>query len=103
MRFVIPLKLYYCGSCHEKGAKGFLPMRKDQEEKTKNPKNPLRHELETYEKQGVELRLDGQPGTPKTISRACRIAEEGNYMRDYIYNEAGDVKELSFDFVKKRK
>ena len=48
------------------------------------PKNPLRTELEELKKQGVELLLDGQPGTPKRISRACKIAEEGDYMRDYI-------------------
>lgn len=78
-------------------------MKKDKEEKIKNPKSPLRYELESYEKQGVELWLDGQPGTPKSITRACRIAEEGDYMRDYICNEVGDVKEISFDFVKKRK
>lgn len=75
-------------------------MKKDSAEKAKNP---LRWELETYEKQGVELQLDGQLSTPKSISRACRIAEEGNYMRDYICNEDGDVKKISFDFVEKRK
>ena len=64
-------------------------------------KNNLRFQMGN-KKQGVELRLDGQPSTPKSISRACRIAEEGDYMRDYIWNEGGgNLKRISFDFVKK--
>lgn len=75
-------------------------MKKDSEGKQKNP---LRNELETYEKQGVELWLDGQPSTPKSICRAYKIAEEGNYMRDYVYDKGGGITDLSFNFVKKRK
>jgi len=67
------------------------------------PKNPLRAELEKLEKQGIELLLDGQPETPKRISRACKIAEEGDYMRDYICDKKGDVQQLNFTYVKKIK
>ena len=75
----------------------FLPMRVGQEKS----QNLLRHELEDYKKQGVELQLDGRPSTPKSITRACKIAEVGEYMRDYVYNGKGELKSLSFDFIKK--
>ena len=65
------------------------------------PKNPLRAELEELKKQGIELLLDGQPETPKRISRACKVAEEGDYMRDYILNKRGDIQQLNFNYVKK--
>lgn len=68
--------------------------------KTKKETNALRSELEAYRRQGVALRLDGQPGTPKSISKACMIAEEGSYMRDYIRNARGEVECIQFDFVK---
>ena len=65
------------------------------------PKNPLREELKELKKQGIELLLDGQPGTPKRISRACKVAEEGYYMRDYICDKRGEVQQLNFNYVKK--
>ena len=64
------------------------------------PKNPLRAELEELKKQGIELLLDGQPETPKKISRACRVAEDGNYMRDYICDKEGEIQQLNFNYVK---
>ena len=64
-------------------------------------KDPLRKELETLADCGIELLLDGQPGTPKKISRACKIAEDGGYMRDYICNGEGEVYQLNFNYVKK--
>ncbi|MCI5701022.1 MAG: hypothetical protein MR308_11695 [Lachnospiraceae bacterium] len=72
--------------------------------KKKNKKETcaLRSELEIYRRQGVELRLDGQPSTPKSISKACFIAEEGTYMRDYIRNESGEVECIQFDYVTNR-
>lgn len=74
-----------------------LPMKNGLEKR----KKPLRQELESYEEQGVELWLDGQPGSAKGITHACRIAEEGDYMRDYVYDRKGVLRSLSFDFVKK--
>lgn len=72
-------------------------MKKGSERRNK----PLRHELESYEKQGVELWLDGQPGSSKEIVQAYKIAEENDYMRDYVYDQKGGLKSLSFDRVKK--
>lgn len=57
-------------------------------------------ELETYRRQGIPLMLNGRPSTPSEIEQACSIAEEGVYMRDYVQNERGEVKELDFDFVR---
>lgn len=67
----------------------------------KKRKGPLRYELKSYEKQGVELWLDGQPGSLKSIVQACEIAEESDYMRDYVYDRKGVLKSLSFNRVKK--
>ena len=63
-------------------------------------KTSLRCELETYYNMGVPLFLNGRKSTPRRIERAYRIAENGQYMRDYIQDEKGSLKGLSFDFVK---
>ena len=55
----------------------------------------LYQELETYRNMGVPLYLNGRESTPKRIARAYRIAEEGDYMRDYIQDENGKVQGLS--------
>ena len=34
---------------------------------------------------------------------ACRIEEEGTYMRDYVQNERGKVERLEFDLIKLKK
>lgn len=68
----------------------------------KKARAPLREELRDLEKRGVELWLDGQPSTPKRICRACKVAEEGTYMRDYIRNQKGDVEHLEFNSVKNK-
>lgn len=86
--------LYLC----RKELYDFLPMKK----KNKKETEALRSELEIYKKPGVALWLDGQPGTPKSISKACVIAEEGTYMRDYIRNEEGELERIQFDFVTER-
>ena len=38
---------------------------------------PLKRELECYKEQGVALYLDGVPSTPKSIAKACTVAEGG--------------------------
>ena len=64
-------------------------------------------ELKGYRDSGTSLYLNGQPSSPKAIIKAhthvLRIAESGTYtyMRDYDENEAGEVKRLSFDLIKK--
>lgn len=68
----------------------------------KKEKERLRHELKAYQSQGIPLLLNGRKSTPKRIEKAYKIAEEGNYMRDYIQDEDGRIKGLSFDFVKNK-
>ena len=48
---------------------------------------PLKDELKDYRKQGVRLFLNGNPSTPKCIAKACMIAEDGCYMRDYTEDD----------------
>lgn len=79
-----------------KGAHIFLPMKKVSKKET----SALRSELEKYQKQGVKLWLDGQPGTPKSIAKAHLIAEEGTYMRDYVRDDTGEVANLYFNLVR---
>ena len=52
---------------------------------------PLKDELKDYRKQGVRLFLNGNPSTPKCIAKACMIAEDGGYMRDYTADEEGGL------------
>lgn len=70
------------------------------EKKKKKARKPLRMELECYESQGISLYLDGNPSTPKSIAKACQIAEGGVYMRDYTEDETGKIACVSFDFVR---
>ena len=44
--------------------------------------------------------MNGKKSTPKRIEKAYRIAEEGVYMRDYIQDDTGKLKGLSFDLVR---
>ena len=65
------------------------------QEKKKSAK-PLRRELELYRENGVSLYLNGAPSTPKKIAKACQIAENGVYMRDYTEDEDGHIACVSF-------
>ena len=69
------------------------------QEKKKSAK-PLRRELELYREKGISLYLDGSPSTPKKIAKACQIAENGGYMRDYTEDEEGHIACVSFDFIR---
>lgn len=59
----------------------------------------MRRELESYRAKGIELYLDGEPSSPKTIAKACTIAEGGGYMRDYTEDDKGQIARVSFDFI----
>lgn len=58
----------------------------------KREKGNLYRELEEYREMGIPLYLNGRESTPGRIARAYRIAEEGDYMRDYIQDEGGRFK-----------
>lgn len=62
----------------------------------------LREELAFYEKDGIILKLNGMPSNAQTIAKACTIAEEGSYMRDYVENENGRLIQLGFDWIQEK-
>ena len=56
-------------------------------------------ELEKYENRGVSIRLNNQPASPMQIVTAHMVKEENAYMRDYLCDDKGDVKELGFHSI----
>lgn len=57
----------------------------------------LFNELYQYEKQGVYMEMEGSPGQVRHRSCAAHMLRENTgYMRDYVLNENGDIKELYF-------
>ena len=58
-------------------------------------------ELEKYENRGVSIRLNNQPASPMQIVTAHMVKEENAYMRDYVWDDKGDVKEIVSATVKK--
>ncbi len=68
--------------------------------KKKKKDAKLCRELRAYEEAGVRLILDGHLSTASKIARAYTVHEEGTYMRDYIHDEEGEVREVIFDLVK---
>ena len=65
-------------------------------------RRPLEKELKSYREQGISLYLNGILSNPKTIAKACQIAEGGGYMRDYVEDEKGRIARVDFDFVKEK-
>lgn len=61
--------------------------------------NGFRKELDTYEKEGVPLWLDGMASTPEEIVKAHQIAEDVTYMRDYVQDADGRLSRLEFDRI----
>ncbi len=60
-------------------------------------------ELKDYEKRGVNMSINGLPASPMQIVQAHIVKEDSAYMRDYVLNEKGDIKELAFNDIKERK
>ena len=59
-------------------------------------RKPLEKELKSYREQGISLYLNGILSNPKTIAKACQIAEGGGYMRDYVEDEKGRIARVDF-------
>lgn len=57
-------------------------------------------ELEMYERSGVSMQLNNYPASPMQIVTAHMVKEEQAYMRDYVWDEKGHVKELLFHNIK---
>ncbi len=60
-------------------------------------------ELTEYEKSGVRMHMDGRLASPLQIVSAHMIRETNNYMRDYVMDENGKLKELDFYEVEEKK
>ena len=67
---------------------------------TKKEIKRLHRELKTYRREGIPLLLNGRQTTAKRIEEACQIAETGGYMRDYIQDDQGRLRGLSFDLIR---
>ena len=53
-------------------------------------------ELERYERNGVDISLDGYRASPLQIVTAHMTREEGTYMRDYDMSSDGNIAALRF-------
>ena len=56
-------------------------------------------ELERYERNGVDISLDGYRASPLQIVTAHMTREEGTYMRDYVMDVDGNIESLAFTDV----
>lgn len=56
----------------------------------------LMKELRSYEQEGMQLCLNGSPCASKDIVDACMIAEEQNYMRDFISDDSRHIRRINF-------
>ncbi len=57
-------------------------------------------ELEMYERSGVSMKLEDYPASPMQIVNAHMVKEEQTYMRDYVWDENGHMRELTFHDIK---
>lgn len=53
-------------------------------------------ELSEYERMGVRMKIDGHPASPLQIASEYAVKENLSYMRDYVADEEGKVKEVRF-------
>lgn len=56
----------------------------------------LMEELQKYEQEGLPLFLEGRPCESADIVRACILAEEQNYMRDFISDDSQKIQRINF-------
>lgn len=56
----------------------------------------LRRELQGYEKAGTQLFLGDHPSRADEIVSACLLAEESDYMRDFITDDQEHITEIHF-------
>jgi hypothetical protein len=56
-------------------------------------------ELEKFEHSGVSMRLNNYPASPMQIVTAHMVREESSYMRDYVWDDKGQVREVTFHSI----
>ena len=59
----------------------------------------LYEELEKYEHSGISMRLNDDPTSPMQIVTAHMVREESAYMRDYVWDDKGHVREVTFHSI----
>lgn len=62
----------------------------------------LQSELIEFQKRNVVLSLNGFKSSPQDIAKACAVAENGTYMRDYIEDD-GEIRQVDFIYVEETK
>ena len=61
---------------------------------------PLKKELKVYQKNGIQLFMDGKPSTPKDIAKACFFVYVCGYMFFYTEDETGRIARVDFDLIR---
>lgn len=56
-------------------------------------------ELTGYERKGIGISLNGLAASPMQVVQAHILRDNVTYMRDYVMDEVGDIKELCFTDV----
>lgn len=56
----------------------------------------LRRELQSYERAGTSLYLNGRKSRSDAIVHACMCSEDSGYMRDFISDETEHITEIHF-------
>lgn len=52
-------------------------------------------ELEKYESSGISMKLNNYTASPMQIVTAHMVREESSYMRDYVWDDKGHVREVT--------
>ena len=81
------------------GKEGSITENISQGTRETRPKSVLLRELEQYDSMGIPLYLDGKRRSPRSIARACMLAECGGYMRDYREDKEGRIKRVDFNYI----
>lgn len=69
--------------------------RKNYEKKEIRADSLLR-ELQNYEREGTHLYLGNFPSKAEEIVEACMVAEDFDYMRDFVSDEKDRITEIHF-------
>ena len=59
----------------------------------------LTEELQYYEREGMQLYLNDLPSRACEIVNACILAEESNYMRDFISDDQEHITGVRFSCI----
>lgn len=63
-------------------------------------KQKLLIELENIQNRGIAIFLDGIPSSPLTVTDVLCVKESNDFMRDYVTDEKGVLRELRFDKIR---